>query len=75
MIGPTPENETDFTVEWVTPILHEYLKKSSDTFDPNDIEVIEVRAKKNVLQGSERPKPEFPAETRTGTEIILVPVQ
>ena len=54
MIGenylPTPDCESDFTVEWAKPILEDYFKKTSD-IDPNDIKVLEVRAKKNELQG------------------------
>ena len=51
MIGlPTPEKEEEFTVEWATPILQDYFKRTNDT-DPSDIKVLSVKAKKNELQG------------------------
>ena len=54
MIGenylPTPDCESEFTVEWAKPILEDYFKKTSE-IDPNDIKVLEVRTKKNELQG------------------------
>ena len=51
MIGlPTPEKEEEFTVDWATPILQDYYKRTNNT-DPSDIKVLSVKAKKNELQG------------------------
>ena len=49
-IGPTPQNEEEFDIEWVTPILKNQLEKEGE-IDPNDIKVIGVKAHKNSLQG------------------------
>ena len=49
-LGPTPENESEFTVEWVTPILKKVLEKEGE-IDPENVNIVEVKAVKNVLQG------------------------
>ena len=50
-LGPTPESEDDFSPEWAAPILIQQLRKE-DEIDPlAKIEVVEVRAEKNSLQG------------------------
>ena len=50
-VGPTPQSEDEFSVDWVRPILLESLGKSGLEIDPEQVQVLEVRAKKNVLQG------------------------
>ena len=51
-VGPTPQTEDEFGVDWVRPILLESLGKSENLeIDPEQVQVLEVRAKKNVLQG------------------------
>ena len=49
-LGPTPENETEFSIEWVTPILKKQLEKEGE-IDPEKINVVQVKAEKNSLQG------------------------
>ena len=52
-LGPTPENESEFTVEWVTPILKKQLEKEGE-IDPENVNVVQVKAVKNILQGNRR---------------------
>ena len=33
LVGPTPENESEFSIEWVTPILKKQLEKEGE-IDP-----------------------------------------
>ena len=49
-VGPTPQSESDFSVDWVRPILLESFRKEGE-IDPETVEVLEVRAEKNSLQG------------------------
>ena len=49
-IGPTPDTEEEFSIEWVTPIFRQQLIKEGEV-DPDDVTILEVRAKKNCLQG------------------------
>ena len=49
-LGPTPENESEFSIEWVTPILKKQLEKEGE-IDPEKINVVQVKAEKNSLQG------------------------
>ena len=49
-VGPTPQSEDEFSVDWVRPILLESLGKDLE-IDPGQVQVLEVRAKKNALQG------------------------
>lgn len=43
-LGPTPQSEEEFTVEWITPILRKAV-------DSDSAQVLAVRARKNELQG------------------------
>ena len=33
LVGPTPENESEFSIQWVTPILKKQLEKEGE-IDP-----------------------------------------
>ena len=48
-VGPTPQSEDEFSVDWVRPILLESLGK--EEIELEQVQVLEVRAKKNALQG------------------------
>ena len=50
LVGPTPENESEFSIEWVTPILTKQLEKEGE-IDPDRVNVVEVTAVKNSVQG------------------------
>merc|ERR1739838_676028 len=50
LVGPTPENESEFSIEWVTPILKKQLEKEGE-IDPESVNVVEVKAFKNSVQG------------------------
>ena len=50
LVGPTPENESEFSIEWVTPILKKQLEKEGE-IDPDSVNVVEVKAVKNSVQG------------------------
>ncbi len=53
-VGKTPESEKEFTVDWVRPIMDKYfdlMKDDEDVADKDDVELLEVRAAKNSLQG------------------------
>ena len=50
LVGPTPENESEFSIEWVTPILKKQLEKEGE-IDPDSVNVVEVKAFKNSVQG------------------------
>jgi hypothetical protein len=49
-VGPTPQSEEEFSVEWVTPIMMEYFKNLGE-INPEEVKILAVKAKKNVLQG------------------------
>merc|ERR1719464_2660084 len=50
LVGPTPENESEFSIQWVTPILKKQLEKEGE-IDPESVNVVEVKAFKNSVQG------------------------
>ena len=50
LVGPTPENESEFSIEWVTPILKKQLEKEGE-IDPDSVNVVKVKAVKNSVQG------------------------
>jgi hypothetical protein len=45
----TPDREEDFSSEWVLFVLHEYFK--SNEKDPELVQIVNVSAKKNEVQG------------------------
>ncbi len=49
-IPPTPQSEAEFTPEWTKAVMRSYFVDDLEV-DPGDVEVTEVRAAKNEVQG------------------------